>query len=154
MDYEIIKLYRVNRTINRYYIFLFYYLPFFMWMIAIWIGTSLPGKMMKIPDIHFGDKIIHFIVYMGLGFLFRRLVPFFKAAVWRRQANRLTLFWGLIFGALDELHQILIPGREATWSDFAADSIGIVAGILLFHVYKKAFKDTDFQWRKSATHRW
>lgn len=40
----------------------------------------------------------------------------------------------LALGAADELHQMYLPGRSASWSDLGADAIGGLIGATLLHV--------------------
>ena len=102
--------------------------------------SSLPGS--KIPEfVSFWqwDKVAHgaeFFVFTVL--LFRYLVRGRHKTP--EQALRLCLFIGLTYAALDELHQILIPKRECSIYDFAADAAGILAGILAaWQYYWKRF---------------
>ena len=54
------------------------------------------------------------------------------------EALRLCLVIGLMYAALDELHQILIPMRECSIYDFTADAAGILAGaISAWQYYRK-----------------
>jgi len=104
-------------------------LPLFIWTGTMILFSSLPGS--KIPEfVSFWqwDKVAHsaeFFVFTVL--LFRYLVlGRYKTPA---EALRLCLFIGLTYAALDELHQILIPKRECSIYDFAADAAGILAGI-------------------------
>lgn len=45
---------------------------------------------------------------------------------WRKLA--VAFFSALVIGALDELHQMYLPGREAGLADFIADIIGSIFG--------------------------
>jgi VanZ family protein len=49
-------------------------------------------------------------------------------------ARRLALvfFLGALGGALDEVHQIFVPGRNADIWDAVADAIGTAAGLILY----------------------
>ena len=53
-----------------------------------------------------------------------------------RSANAaiLALSIAIIYGALDELHQSLVPGRDVSFSDWIADSVGallVVSALVL-----------------------
>lgn len=39
----------------------------------------------------------------------------------------------LALGVADELHQIYLPGRSASWADLLADATGGIAGAALLH---------------------
>jgi VanZ family protein len=44
-----------------------------------------------------------------------------------------TIIIGLFYGALDELHQIFVPGRFADTLDWMADGLGTIAGVLIVY---------------------
>ncbi len=74
------------------------------------------------------DKVVHLGAYGVLGFLVARARASRGVA---RLLRALTAIAG--FAALDELHQILVPGRSASTGDFAADVIGAAIGLLAGH---------------------
>jgi VanZ family protein len=43
----------------------------------------------------------------------------------------------LLIGALDEWHQIYLPGRHPSWDDLLADVIGSLAGAALLILWRK-----------------
>jgi VanZ family protein len=90
--------------------------------------TSVPGRDVPISVGHPVDWFIHAGMYGGLSFLILRAVTL---SGWSR---RHLVWWGLAlsaYGALDEVHQLLIPGRDASVSDWAFDTAGVVAGLLI-----------------------
>ena len=40
----------------------------------------------------------------------------------------------LVLGIADELHQMYLPGRSASWPDLIADALGGLLGAILLHV--------------------
>ena len=94
-----------------------------VWTLVIWTVSSIPN--LKTPDfgISFSDKIAHTAEYAVWGFLMTGL--FQKGSILHRLGWILAL--GVLCGALDELHQLFIPGRQADWFDFLADSGGVLA---------------------------
>ncbi|HXK32552.1 MAG TPA: VanZ family protein [Dehalococcoidia bacterium] len=74
-----------------------------------------------------GDKLAHLAEYAGLAFLLtwalRRsgVRPALVAAV-------AALAGAAAFGIIDELYQRLIPGRDSSAEDFAADAAGAALG--------------------------
>lgn len=116
---------------------IYYHLPFWLWTIALYTGTSLPGSSITLPDFQFSDKVAHFVAYAGVGFLLRRLVPYLRAEFWKKSYTNISLIIGVFMGIFDELHQIFIPGRDASFGDLLADIIGVVLGILIYYFAKK-----------------
>ena len=86
---------------------------------GIWYFSSQPGSSVGIPAPW--DKVAHFLEYAGLGFLLAR------ATGNLRTAFLIAVLWG----ALDEVHQSFVPGREAGVPDWIADILGSLTGALL-----------------------
>ncbi|HXN15377.1 MAG TPA: VanZ family protein [Usitatibacter sp.] len=69
------------------------------------------------------DKLVHFTVFGGIAFL-----------LWVGTGARWpVLVWALValLGALDEAHQVYVPGRTADIEDFFADAIGAACALLV-----------------------
>ena len=69
------------------------------------------------------DKAVHATVYGGMAFL-----------LWVGFAGRrAALIWTVValVGALDETHQMFVPGRDPDLHDFYADGLG-AAAVLIF----------------------
>jgi VanZ family protein len=100
-----------------------------IWFAAILVLTSIPSP--GLPDMPVGhvDKMLHFFMYLPLGFLVMRSIQAGGPA-----AIAVALVLCLAAAAVDELHQALIPGRFAQLYDFAADGAGGAAGIIIFIV--------------------
>ena len=47
-----------------------------------------------------------------------------------------VLALGTSYGALDELHQSLVPGRSAELGDWLADAVGVALGSFAFSRYE------------------
>lgn len=95
--------------------------PAALWAAAIFWASSHPT--VPLPPVWAADKLAHFAVYAVLGLLLAR-----GAA-----ASRLSPLWavvlGVAYGASDEIHQHFVPGRAAEAADWAADSLGVLAGV-------------------------
>jgi VanZ family protein len=80
------------------------------------------------------DKLLHSLLYSGLGALFARAL----AGGWHRVAFRhlvLTICFGAIYGASDELHQYFNPPRNVEIADVVADTIGAGAAAAALHAW-------------------
>lgn len=99
------------------------------WAAVILVMTSWPSPTLSV-QVTGADKVAHVGVYAILGWLVGRamLLP-------RTQRMLLIAVAGLAsFGAVDELHQLLIPNRESTVADWFADLIGASLGLLTYHL--------------------
>jgi len=76
------------------------------------------------------DKALHFVEYAGLALLVCRgwLGEGFGRAAAIASAVAVTA----LYGATDEWHQQWVPGRDSSVFDWAADTIGAVAGAAAF----------------------
>ena len=97
---------------------------------------GLPGQ--DLPNIDFWeidieDKIAHFGVFGILGFLmvYGFIRKNSQKVILRRQIILLILA-AMAYGALTEIFQgLFFPSRFASFSDFIADSIGAILGIVI-----------------------
>jgi len=108
-----------------------YHLPLFIWVLIMITVTSIPGDSLpENSNLFKFDKLIHSAEYLLLALLLFRWIRFtrhvlpFKALVY-------TAGIGILFGIIDELHQLFIPLRLCSWQDMVADSLGVIAGALL-----------------------
>lgn len=109
------------------------WLPVILWACLMLIITSVPAPVLP-PAGPIGiDKLIHCAEYMVFSILMIRASNLGGG----KPGKRKILAAGLVFALLDELHQLLIPGRFFDLFDLAADSTGILLG-QLFHYWLKA----------------
>lgn len=115
--------------------FLYYWSPALALMIIIFAFSSQPKG--ALPD--YGDrdfvikKSAHILEYALLAVLMLRGVAGetslrFSHYVW---AFALTA----LYGASDELHQALVPGRESRALDVLFDSLGATISLTLIHLW-------------------
>lgn len=110
------------------------------WAVGVWaaaqlVVTSVPGSAVPVDVGHPLDWFVHAGLYGMLGVLVAR-----GAGVAGWPARRLA--WALVVmvaaAALDEVHQLFIPGRDAAADDWAFDALGVVAGLLLGSVLMRS----------------
>jgi VanZ family protein len=100
------------------------WLPPLLWAGVILLGTSLPSDAVPIQTSRI-DKILHFTIYTVFAFLLtQQLSEGFR--LW--QAVVLAIAFAMAFGAFDEWHQQLIPGRFPEFADWVADCLGSIIG--------------------------
>jgi VanZ family protein len=113
---------------KQYRVFIFY-IPLTIYWIVLAVATSLPSK--SIPDIfNVGDKSIHLVAY----FILSSLVAFsfhFQRKYRHISANYVlvSILTVSLYGLIDELHQLFIPGRYFDMLDWVFNVIGTLLGV-------------------------
>jgi VanZ family protein len=101
-------------------------------LILVFIGIAilslLPPKSMEEIGKH--DKINHFIAYLVLSFNFGLVVKKLKTFL-----SCLPVL--ISYGLLLEYCQGFVPGREQSWLDALANSVGVFTGFVLFFISSK-----------------
>jgi VanZ family protein len=106
------------------------YVPLIFYWLILFIATTLPVE--RLPSVGFSDKINHFIAYFVLAFLVNlTLIYQRKSRLLFEKATLATIVICLFYGALDELHQLIVPGRSAEIWDWFADALGAFIGVLI-----------------------
>jgi len=96
----------------------------------IWV---LPNLDVSIEILnHFIRKSAHFLIYFGLGFLLRNAYHVTGYVNIKGSVYALTV--SILYAISDEVHQIFVPGRGPGIKDVFIDSIGALAGILVFMI--------------------
>lgn len=105
------------------------------WLFAILVAlsifyiSSLPGeKALALVEFSWQTTACHIVVFFFLTFF---LLP---ALV--RGKNKSFIFIAIIitifYGILDEIHQLFVPGRNCSFSDWLLDSAGILFASLIY----------------------
>jgi len=79
-------------------------------------------------DVWNADKLLHMMAYVPLAFM---LYVSMKVSGLRRYVAVFAFLLGVLYGASDELHQALVPGRSPDILDLAADTVGSLLGVIL-----------------------
>ena len=115
------------------------YFPLTLYWIVLFTATTLPGK--DLPDLGISDKIEHFSAFFILAVLINlTLIYQRKSYLLFRYAIIATIIITLSYGAIDEIHQLFIPGRSADFRDWLADSSGVIMGVFFLNLLKNLLK--------------
>ncbi len=101
------------------------------WWGLIFLATHVPMPVSEGPS-PLPDKLIHYVMYFGLGLLLPLWRGWGQRMTMRTLATDLAILAG--YAAVDELLQIPIPGRSAEWLDVVADVAGGLTGLVVFAV--------------------
>lgn len=127
---------------NRSKILIF---PLIAYWSLLFIGTSLPSDHLPLI-IDLSDKIKHLLAFLGLGFLLSLNLHFQQK--WSK-ISKYAFFYSLLicifYGAVDEIHQLLVPNRSAELLDWVADVTGSILGILFAMFFLKKIRTNQFR---------
>ncbi|MFA6321118.1 MAG: VanZ family protein [Candidatus Omnitrophota bacterium] len=113
------------------------WMPVFIWVAAMFLVSSLPGKNVPEAEVPYIDKIAHFTEFAILGLLVMRAI--FKSSTNINLAKSIILSIIIIslYAVFDEWHQGFIPGRMCDMFDFLADAAGSAAGVIIYSIWRK-----------------
>jgi len=107
--------------------------PALGYMALIWALSSIPMQL-DLSRIPFRDKGVHFVEYGTLGALFAHAL----VLTWRERSVRLVWLVAtlatVLWGAIDEIHQAFVPGRNSDAIDLVADTLGAATFAALYLV--------------------
>ncbi|HDD05194.1 MAG TPA: VanZ family protein [Candidatus Aenigmarchaeota archaeon] len=121
-------------TVNFYKGVEIRYLPVFLYMALILCLSSIPGgsKADLIFSYHLSSSLQNLLHVPGFGLLaylwmwtLRDRTNFTRGALF-------TLGITTLYGVLDELYQILIPGRIASLGDLLLNTAGVILGVGIY----------------------
>lgn len=95
------------------------------WCVVLFALSSVPGNHYPQVSWAFADKLVHISLYMLLG-IFAWF--FFKQ---RNRGILSALTFSIIYGLSDELHQVWVPRRSASFADVVADAVGASIGLII-----------------------
>jgi VanZ family protein len=108
------------------------YLPIACFLGLTFVVSSIPGRALPPLGAWNLDKLLHGAEFLVLGALLMR--PLSRAGLGLRPRAQVMIAVGAasLWGALDELHQLITPNRVSDLHDWMADTIGALAGALVF----------------------
>jgi len=99
------------------------WLPSLLVMLLIFAISSLPGKMVTAVGLGAESYHVngHFFMFFVLG------ACLFKST----KSFEISILLGILYGILDEFHQLFVPGRAFELLDIGMDSFGVVLSVLI-----------------------
>ncbi len=104
------------------------------WLLVIMIAMLTPGdKFPEVDYFSFQDKLIHFICFALLTFLWvgvgvkRKEITLKSSRVWIN-----FLIFGVLAGIVLEYAQMFVPFRSCDYKDMIANEIGAIVGLLAY----------------------
>ena len=117
------------KTLQKYKLQLVY-VPLGLYWLVLLTLTSLPGP--DLPDVNISDKIEHLLAFWVLAILLK--LTLWVQNKYRKLKEHSSVFTLIIIGvyaALDEIHQLFIPGRDCDILDWFSDMSGALIAVLI-----------------------
>jgi VanZ family protein len=104
---------------------------FGLWILSLWILSSLPGEDLQLPSFPGADKVVHFLYFSVGGFLLAWLLG--RTLSWERWKITGSVLAAIaLIGAMDEFHQLHTVHRTgADPLDWIADCAGGFLGAVV-----------------------
>lgn len=105
-----------------------YWISVFLYAAMIFALSSIsPEEELLGGKTYHLDKALHFLLYMGFGFLLFLAFSSSSKVKIRRYAFLLAVVVAFLYGVSDEYHQSFVPNRTAEALDLVADTLGAAA---------------------------
>jgi VanZ family protein len=112
--------------------FVLYHLPAIFFAMLIFALSSLSTTPAILSEIIGADKLLHTLEYFIFGYLIMRVFATSPGHSVRSRAALLASMVGTAYGASDEFHQSLVPGRTASLYDVLFDALGVLLAAALY----------------------
>lgn len=118
-----------------------FHIALIIYLLIIFISSSIPGDNFPKVDFEFSDKIVHFIIYSILFILFfYSLKNQTKYTKLQKSALEYSFLFTALYGVTDELHQYFVPHRSCELFDWLADLAGALVVYIPFKIYNSKMK--------------
>lgn len=114
----------------RFQYIVIYWLPVILYCLLIFLQSSFSIPAL-VPKFAFADKLFHFGAYGVLGALFLRAFNTLHLKNRKIILILSSILASVIYGMSDELHQLFVPHRDASFMDIIADMLGSIFGVLV-----------------------
>jgi VanZ family protein len=109
-----------------------------LFLIAIFIQSSIPGDELPEVGFEYADKIAHFIIYSILFILFFYSLKYQNKSIkLQKYAAEFALLFTAFYGMTDEIHQSFVPNRSSEFNDWLANVSGAIVMYLIVKYFKK-----------------
>jgi len=114
----------------------YYVLPLFLYLLLIFILSSISRYPDEITWVFSFDKCVHALEYYLLGYLLMRMLVTSPHRVFSGAPVAFSIVFGILYALSDEWHQSFIIGRYASGFDLLFDSVGVVLAAFTYRLVR------------------
>ncbi len=148
------------KTIRRYWRIIF---PIFF-VILIWHFSAMNGESSNNQSLDFANsfgltnaaarKLAHFVLFGALGYSISSFVKGLHPSLFPNFTLILyPIILCVVYGAIDEVHQLTIIGRNATVGDVFIDSLAGIMGTLVYVAIFCFWRYFCLHWKAKQTNK-
>ena len=100
------------------------------WGLAIFAASSIPGHSIQKMMVVSWDKLYHLAEFGVLVVALAWTMVKMRTSKWSWMVPVTAFAIGAVYAPIDEFHQALVPGRDMSILDMAADWAGCTAGMI------------------------
>lgn len=115
------------------------------YLVFMYIMTHLPKQKVPKQLALAGDKSLHFLAFLALGFVASPVIQMHLRHRGLYAYILPTIVFGLSYAWFDEVTQPLV-GRWFDLQDILADGMGLVAGMLIFEISRPFLPKSVLGW--------
>ncbi|HCN06061.1 MAG TPA: hypothetical protein DIS79_10615 [Bacteroidetes bacterium] len=93
--------------------------------------SSIPGLTPPSLGVAWQDKVYHAIAFLGYGLTVLWASMGLRPSASRRSHVVFTVALSIVFAVSDELHQYVVPNRQAGIDDVLADVVGVLLSLTM-----------------------
>ena len=110
----------------------FRWFVFLSYCLLLYVAYTLPGNQIPPAVGRANDKVLHFFNFLLLALLAFRTLARSSVALLNLKAEMLSSGFSLFYGTFLEWAQRSVPGREMSFLDWLADTVGVLAAVATF----------------------
>ena len=108
-----------------------YKLHFYLYLISIILGSSIPGRSVPNLFLFSWDKLLHVAEYFIFGVLAINSI-----SITTKRTVYTLIPCGILFAFMDEYLQSFISGRFSSGLDILSDTLGFSVGLILVYLWQ------------------
>lgn len=116
---------------------LFYWPAFVAYSVLLYFGFTLPQERLPRPILLAQDKVVHFLTLFILMLLAFNSFFYSSTPIFQKRSDFKAATFSLLYGTYLEWAQRNVPGRFASFWDWVADLLGVLAAFFICRVFLK-----------------
>lgn len=123
----------VSKSLSK----VFHWPLFIAYAVYLYFIFTTPPEKIPPEVLAANDKVLHLLLFLILALLAFRTFFYSAVSFFRAHAVAKTVWFSAAYGVFLEWAQMTVPGRSASFADWVADSLGILAAFGIVKISQK-----------------